>query len=149
MYKQRKNMETDNYDLQRFVNAQENSYTIALSELKNGYKKSHWMWYIFPQIIGLGFSETAQFYAIKDLNEATLYFQHEILGKRLIEVSDVLLNLNNRSAMDIFGYPDDLKLCSSMTLFTQIVNTSLVFQNIIDKYFNGKYDQKTLQLLKK
>ena len=142
-------MKTNVYDLQRFIKAQENSYVIALAEIKNGYKKGHWMWYIFPQIAGLGFSETAQFYAINDINEATLYLQHELLGKRLIEISQTLLDLENSNASDIFGYPDDLKLCSSMTLFSQVKDTSDVFKNVLDKYFNGNFDQKTMQLLEK
>jgi len=142
-------MKTNGYDLQRFIDAQKNSYATALAEIKNGYKKGHWMWFIFPQIIGLGFSETAQYYAINDLNEATLYLQHELLGKRLIEISQVLLDSTNNNASDIFGYPDDLKLCSSMTLFSQVKNTLPVFQNVINKYFNGKFDQKTLEILGK
>jgi uncharacterized protein (DUF1810 family) len=136
-------------NLQRFIDAQENAYATALAEIKNGHKKSHWMWYIFPQIAGLGLSQTAQYYAIKDLNEAAAYLQHELLGKRLIEISGALLDLAGDNASDIFGYPDDLKLCSSMTLFTKVVNTPPVFQKALDKYFNGKSDDKTIELLQK
>jgi len=134
--------------LQKFIDAQENCYKNALKEIKNGYKKSHWMWYIFPQIIGLGQSETSQYYAIKDINEATLYLQHNLLGNRLIEISQALLDLDCDNAQKIFGYPDDLKLCSSMTLFSQIENAPNIFKNVLDKYFNGKLDVKTLELLK-
>ncbi|MCL2808718.1 MAG: DUF1810 domain-containing protein [Treponema sp.] len=134
--------------LQRFIDAQENCYKNALEEIKDGYKKSHWMWFIFPQIIGLGFSEISQYYAIKDINEAELYLQHDLLGNRLIEISQVLLDLDCDNAQKIFGFPDDLKLCSSMTLFSQIENAPIIFQKVLDKYFNGKLDDKTLQLLK-
>jgi uncharacterized protein (DUF1810 family) len=138
---------TDSYNLQRFIDAQQNSYAAALAEIKNGYKKSHWMWYIFPQIAGLGYSQTSQFYAINDLTEATLYLQHELLGKRLLEICQALLDLDTDNAYRIFGDPDDLKLCSSMTLFAQVHNTPPVFKNVLDKFFGGKADVKTLQLL--
>jgi uncharacterized protein (DUF1810 family) len=138
---------TDSYNLQRFIDAQQNSYAAALAEIKNGYKKSHWMWYIFPQIAGLGYSQTSQFYAIKDLTEATLYLQHELLGKRLLEICQVLLNLDTDNAYQIFGDPDDLKLCSSMTLFEQVQNAPPVFKNVLDKFFGRKADDKTLRLL--
>ena len=139
----------DIYNLQRFIDAQKNSYATALNEIRNGCKESHWMWYIFPQIAGLGFSETSQFYAIRDLTEATMYFQHELLGKRLLEISQALLDLDTDNAYEIFGSPDDIKLCSSMTLFAQVQNVPPVFKNVLDKFFNGKADNKTLQLIQK
>ena len=139
--------DNDIYNLNRFIDAQKNSYSTALTEIKNGRKKSHWMWYIFPQIVGLGYSSTSQFYAIKDLNEVAAYLQHELLGKRLIEISQALLDLDIDNAHEIFGSPDDIKLCSSMTLFAKAENAPSVFQNVLDRYFGGIADKKTLQLL--
>lgn len=138
---------TDNNELIKFLDAQNQVYLKALSEIKNGKKETHWMWYIFPQIKGLGSSETAQYYAIKDLNEATAYLQHPILGKHQIEISEELLNLNEKTATQIFGTPDDMKLRSSMTLFANVKNTNPVFAKVLDKYFNGLADDLTLQLL--
>jgi uncharacterized protein (DUF1810 family) len=138
---------TDNNGLMRFLEAQNQVYLKALSEIKEGKKNSHWMWYIFPQIKGLGSSETAKQYGIKDLNEATAYLQHPILGKHLIEISEEVLNLSEKTATQIFGTPDDLKLRSCMTLFANVKNTNLVFQKIIVKYFNGLPDELTLELL--
>ncbi len=104
--------------LQRFIDAQQRDYENAFSEIKKGRKRSHWMWYIFPQIHGLGFSETSRFYAIKNMDEAREYLEHPILGKRLIEISEVLVDLDTDDAHSIFGNPDELKLKSSMTLFS-------------------------------
>lgn len=137
----------DAYNLQRFVDAQKNAYATALAEVKEGYKRSHWMWYVFPQIAGLGLSQTSRFYAIKDLKEATLYLRHEILGKRLIEISRALLDVNGDDAYAIFGNPDDKKLRSSMTLFAHVVNAPPVFKDVLGKFFNGQPDDQTLQLL--
>ncbi|MFV8324890.1 DUF1810 domain-containing protein [Flavobacterium sp. ZS1P14] len=139
---------TDNKELIRFLEAQNQVYLKALSEIKNGKKTTHWMWYIFPQIKGLGSSETAQYYGIKDLNEATAYLQHPILGKHLVEISEEVLNLNGKTAAEIFGTPDDMKLRSSMTLFANVKNADPVFQQVLVKYFNGLPDNLTLQLLK-
>ena len=133
--------------LQRFLDAQETDYAIALSEIENGKKQSHWMWYIFPQIQGLGFSETSKFYAIKNIHEANEFMNHPVLGKRLIEISNALLHLETNDAHKIFGSPDDMKLHSSMTLFSSLPNTSPVFQNVLDKCFNGRKDGRTLQIL--
>jgi uncharacterized protein (DUF1810 family) len=137
----------NNYNLQRFLDAQENDYAIALSEIKNGAKQSHWMWYIFPQILGLGYTSTSIQYGIKDLDEATAYLNHEILGKRLIEISNALLALETNDAREIFGSPDNLKLRSCMTLFSLVPGADKVFQQVLDKFFNGRKDEKTLQLL--
>jgi uncharacterized protein (DUF1810 family) len=134
--------------LQRFIDAQQHSYDNALLEIKSGRKTSHWMWYIFPQIRGLGFSETSKFYAIQDIQEATAYIQHPLLGTRLVEISAALLIINNKSAREIFGTPDDMKLKSSMTLFAAVPKTSPVLQQVLDKYFNGDPDQATLELIK-
>jgi uncharacterized protein (DUF1810 family) len=136
-----------NSNLKRFIDAQENDYLIALKEIKNGRKQSHWMWYIFPQIAGLGFSDISKYYAIKDLNEAREYLKHDILGKRLIELSNVLIRLDTNSAKTIFGSPDDLKLKSSMTLFSQISDAEPVFKLVLDKFFGGNLDQKTLMII--
>jgi len=133
--------------LDRFINAQETEYQVALSEVKSGKKRSHWMWYVFPQIEGLGQSETSRRYAIKDLKEAEDFLQHPVVGKRLIEISNELLKLDNDDANDIFGNPDDLKLRSSMTLFSSLTNTHPVFQLILEKFFNGVRDEKTLLLI--
>lgn len=138
-------MITEN-NLQRFLNAQKKNYFIALSEIKNGKKQSHWMWYIFPQIQGLGFSETSKFYAIKNIREAENFLNHKVLGDRLIEICNELLNLKTDDAHKIFGSPDDLKLHSSMTLFSTLYNTNLVFQKVLDKFFKGEKDEKTLQI---
>ena len=138
---------TDNNELIRFLEAQNQVYLKALLEIKEGKKHTHWMWYIFPQIKGLGSSETAQYYGIKDLNEATAYFNHPILGKHLVEISEEVLNLNGKKVTEIFGTPDDIKLRSSMTLFANIKNSDPVFQKVLEKYFNGKPDDRTLQLL--
>lgn len=135
--------------LERFMAAQEADYQMALSEVKAGRKQSHWMWYIFPQIQGLGFSETSKFYAIKDFNEAEAFLKHPVLGNRLIEICTTLLQLESDNAYSIFGSPDDLKLKSSMTLFASLPDTNPVFQQVLEKYFNGTKDDKTLRILKK
>lgn len=134
--------------LERFVKAQEESYKIALNEVKNGRKKSHWMWYIFPQIIGLGRSSTAQYYAIKSREEAENYLKHPILSKHLIEISEELLKLDSNNARKIFGSPDNMKLKSSMTLFLKISGDE-VFKKVLDKFFNGDLDENTIEILKK
>jgi uncharacterized protein (DUF1810 family) len=134
-------------DLKRFLEAQENDYEIALSEIRDGRKQSHWMWYVFPQIAGLGFSSTSKFYAIKDRAEAVNYLAHPVLGKRLIEISNALLEIEGKTANQIFGSPDDVKLKSSMTLFDALENTYPVFQKVLDKYSNGAKDRKTLELI--
>lgn len=137
----------DNYNLQRFLDAQQSDYAIALSEIQRGRKQSHWMWYIFPQLMGLGYTSTSVTYAIKNLDEATTYLNHEVLGKRLIEISNALLELETHDAHKIFGSPDDIKLRSSMTLFAEVKNADEVFQKVLDKFFNGRKDDRTLQLL--
>lgn len=134
-------------DLQRFTEAQETDYEIALAEIKRGRKTSHWMWYIFPQIDGLGFSSTAKFYAIKDKSEAVEYLRHPVLGSRLIEISEALLAHENKTAHEIFGSPDDVKLKSSMTLFGALDETNPVFRKVLDKYFGGERDERTLKLI--
>jgi len=134
------------YNLERFIDAQEASYEIALSEITSGRKKSHWMWYIFPQVQGLGFSETSKFYAIKDIGEAKAFLEHPILGERLVRICNALLHLESDNAHNIFGSPDDLKLRSSMTLFSSL-NINPVFQKLLEKFFNGIKDDKTLQII--
>jgi uncharacterized protein (DUF1810 family) len=134
--------------LQRFIEAQERDYQTALSEVIRGRKQSHWMWYIFPQIQGLGFSATSKFYAIKDLREAEDFLNHSVLGQRLITISNELLKLEGNNATKIFGSPDDLKLKSSMTLFASLPNTHPVFQLVLEKFFDGAKDSKTLQIMK-
>ncbi|MBO3271001.1 DUF1810 domain-containing protein [Hymenobacter defluvii] len=134
-------------NLTRFLDAQKADYQTALSEIKNGRKRSHWMWYIFPQIQGLGFSETSRFYAVRDAAEAEAYLAHPVLGSRLLEISNALLTLSASNATSVFGSPDDLKLKSSMTLFASLPKADPVFQAVLDKFFNGTKDDKTLQLL--
>jgi uncharacterized protein (DUF1810 family) len=134
-------------NLERFLDAQEATYQTALSEIKKGKKQSHWMWYIFPQIQGLGFSETSKFYAIKDIAEAEQYLKHTLLGSRLILLCNELLKLESDNANKIFGSPDDLKLRSSMTLFSVTQNTDPVFQLVLEKFFDGIKDNKTLQII--
>lgn len=136
-------------DLTRFLTAQERVYETALSEIKSGRKRSHWMWYIFPQIAGLGYSETSKRYAVKDQAEAEAYLQHPLLGSRLIEISKALQELEDNHATRIFGSPDDMKLKSSMTLFSILPGADPVFSQILAKYFNGIPDWVTLNLLKK
>jgi len=135
-------------NLSRFIEAQKNDYQKALSEIINGRKQSHWMWYIFPQIDGLAFSSTSKFYSIKNLDEAQQYLNHPVLGTRLIEISNALLSLKSRNPNQILGSPDDLKLKSSMTLFSSLTETNPVFQKVLDEFFNGAKDDKTLQILK-
>jgi len=134
-------------NLKRFLDAQESLYPIALKEITNGRKRSHWMWYIFPQIHGLGFSDTSKFYAIKNKSEAEKYLQHPVLGSRLIEISNALLQLETNNAHAIFGSPDDLKLKSSMTLFS-CMGVNPVFDLVLKRFFNGTKDIKTLEKLK-
>jgi uncharacterized protein (DUF1810 family) len=133
---------------QRFLDAQKTDYPVALSEIRNCKKQSHWMWYIFPQIQGLGLSETSKFYAIKNIHEAKEFLDHPVLGNRLIEISNELLNLETNDSHKIFGSPDDLKLHSSMTLFASLPDTNSVFQEVLDKFFNGEKDKKTLEIIK-
>jgi len=134
-------------DLSRFVDAHTKSYATALSEIRSGRKHSHWMWYIFPQLKGLGLSQTAQYYAIEGLEEATTYLNHPFLGKNLVRISKALYELEGKTADEIFGSPDDVKLRSSMTLFANISDTHPIFKQVINKYFGGKPDPITLELL--
>ena len=134
-------------NLNRFLEAQETDYAAALAEIKRGRKLTHWMWYIFPQIAGLGFSSTSKFYAIEDAAEAESYLAHPVLGARLLEISNALLEVEDKTAHQIFGSPDDVKLKSSMTLFDALKNTNPVFQKVLDKYFDGAKDARTLELI--
>jgi uncharacterized protein (DUF1810 family) len=135
------------YDLNRFVKAQASNYEQALAEIRQGRKRSHWMWYIFPQYAGLGFSATSQHYAIKSLAEAEAYLQHPILGARLVECAEAALRLEGQSAYEVFGSPDDMKLRSCATLFAQVSPAGSVFHQLLDQYFQGEPDMKTLELI--
>ena len=130
---------TDPHDLERFVQAQASNYDDAITELRAGKKRTHWMWYIFPQLEGLGKSAMAQRYSIKSEAEARAYLEHPILGPRLLECTSAVVNTTGKSAHDIFGSPDDLKLHSSATLFARVSDNPL-FHQILDKYFDGKPD---------
>lgn len=139
---------SDPFDLNRFTKAQERVYSSVLAELKSGQKRSHWMWYIFPQIDGLGFSPTSRRYAMKSIEEARAYLDHPLLGKRLVECSEAVLAVEGRSASAIFGYPDDMKLNSSMTLFAVVAeDPESIFVRILEKYFQGERDSRTLRIL--
>lgn len=139
----------DIYDLNRFLSAQEGIYERALAELKDGQKRTHWMWFIFPQIDGLGYSPTAKRYSIKSMEEARQYLDHAVLGKRLLECTEAVVALKGGSASEIFGYPDDVKFKSSMTLFEKIAGTGSLFSFALDKYCHGERDAETLRLLEK
>jgi uncharacterized protein (DUF1810 family) len=134
-------------NLQRFVDAQQEVYEQALSQIKGGRKQSHWMWFVFPQIDGLGYSEISKRYGIKSMAEAEAYLQHPLLGVRLLQISEALLQLGSSDAHQIFGSPDDLKLKSSMTLFSSLPNAPVIFRKVLDKFFAGAKDPKTLRLL--
>jgi len=139
----------DPFELNRFIIAQENNYHDVLEELRAGQKQSHWMWYVFPQIDGLAQSATSKYYAIKSIEEAQQYLDHPVLGKRLMECTELVLAIKGRSVSQIFGYPDDMKLKSSMTLFAHAAPSHSAFAQALDKYFNGEQDAKTIQILKK
>jgi uncharacterized protein (DUF1810 family) len=134
------------FDLDRFVRAQEDVYENAVAELKAGRKRTHWMWFVFPQLAGLGRTATAQRYAIASIDEARAYLAHPVLGPRLTEVARVLLGVEGRSAEQIFGFPDDLKLRSSMTLFARAAADPEVFRGVLDRYYDGP-DATTIELL--
>ena len=138
----------DRFDLRRFVEAQAGVYEQACAELRAGQKRSHWMWFVFPQIRGLGSSEMAMRYAISGREEARAYLDHPVLGPRLEECAGIVVGLEGRTIDEIFGYPDDLKFHSSMTLFAEVANPSeWVFEKALMKYFGGKSDEATLARL--
>ena len=138
----------DPYDLNRFVQAQKQDYATALDEITQGQKYSHWMWYIFPQIEGLGRSHIAQKYAIRNTDEAKAYLADLVLGARLVECCEVLLDLDSSyTASEIFGFPDDLKLKSSMTLFAKVSAKDSVFHKVIEHNFDGEFDSKTVDIM--
>jgi uncharacterized protein (DUF1810 family) len=140
-------MPDDPYNLSRFVQAQAGDYDQALSEIKGGRKRSHWMWYIFPQFDGLGFSSMSKRYAIKSLAEAEAYLAHPILGPRLVECAEAVLGVEGKTAAEIFHWPDDMKLKSCATLFACVTPEGSAFHRLLDQYFEAKRDEKTLQLL--
>jgi uncharacterized protein (DUF1810 family) len=137
----------DPHDLNRFVRAQADDYARALAEVRAGRKRSHWMWYVFPQFRGLGFSSTSQLFAIKSRAEAVAYLAHPVLGPRLVECCEAALAVTGRSANEIFGSPDDLKLKSCVTLFAAVSPPGSVFERVLEVYFGGERDAKTLELL--
>lgn len=134
-------------DLQIFVQAQENIYEQALAELKNGSKESHWMWFVFPQIAGLGNSATTRKYAVPNLADAKAYLSHDLLGSRLRECTEAVLAVEGRSAYEILGSPDDMKLKSCMTLFELADGPDSIFSDILEKYFEGQRDERSLTIL--
>ena len=137
----------DPYDLDRFVRAQQHDYERALLEIAGGRKRTHWMWYIFPQLDGLGFSSTAKYYGIKSAEEARAYLAHPVLGPRLLECAEAAVAVEGRSAREIFGSPDDVKLRSCATLFACASPPGSVFERLLTKYYAGGRDDKTLRLL--
>ncbi len=140
-------MAHDPFDLKRFVDAQAPVYDKVLEELRRGRKRSHWMWFVFPQLRGLGSSPTAVHYGISSLEEARAYLRHELLGPRLRECTRLVNEVPGRSAAEIFGSPDDLKLCSSMTLFARAAEDNGDFLALLDKYYDGEQDPLTLERL--
>jgi uncharacterized protein (DUF1810 family) len=140
-------MRDDPHDLERFVEAQRDEYDVALAEVRRGRKQSHWMWYVFPQLDGLGSSSAARWYAIRSLAEAEAYLRHPLLGPRLTAIAEATLAVEGRSAREIFGAPDDLKLRSSATLFARVSPDGSVFHRLLDRYFDGTPDGRTLALL--
>ena len=137
------------HNLQRFITAQQTDYATALAEIKQGLKRSHWIWYIFPQIAGLGFSETSKHYALQNAEEAEAYLNHPVLGTRLIEICSELLKLPTNNATQVFGTPDDMKLRSCVTLFASLPDADPVFKQVLDKFFGGEGDKLTIQILAK
>ncbi len=138
---------SDPFDLDRFLRAQAPVYARALAELQQGQKRSHWMWYIFPQLAGLAFSAASRQYAIQSLDEARAYWEHPVLGARLRECGAALLQVEGRSALDILGSPDDLKLRSCATLFAQVASPDSVCHRLLQRFFDGEPDERTLDLL--
>ena len=134
--------------LERFVIAQRDMYAIALKEVKSGKKRSHWMWYIFPQLRGLGMSMNAYVYGINGACEAREYLDHPLLSSRLIEITEALLALGESDPISVFGYTDAMKLRSSMTLFASVIDTDLPFKKVLDKFYGGERDAITLNMLK-
>ena len=137
-----------NCDFKKFLEAQKDSYAVALSEIRAGQKTSHWIWYIFPQLKILGFSSTAQYYGIADLKEARAYLENKMLRKNLLEISQALLDLPECDIQKVMGYPDNLKLRSCMTLFQLADPSCEIFQKVLDKYFEGAGDEKTIAFCK-
>ncbi len=139
---------TDKFNLARFIEAQENAYLIALRELQEGHKQSHWIWYIFPQLKHLGYSRNSKFYGISGTAEVAAYLENPVLSQRLREVSTTIVNLPTDDAVEVFGEIDARKLCSSMTLF-DTVSPGDIFARVLDKYFRGRRDGKTLEIIKR
>jgi len=140
-------MPEDSFALSRFVQAQEDVYEHVIAELQAGKKRSHWMWFIFPQFDGLGFSQTSKHFAIKNLEEAKAYLAHPILGPRLLACADAVMKIEGRTAHEIFGSPDDSKLKSCATLFACVSEPGSIFERLLVKYYQGRRDGKTLKLL--
>ena len=138
---------SDPYDLQRFVDAQESVIDDVRAELAAGRKRTHWMWFVFPQIAGLGHSAMAQHYAISSRDEARAFLAHPVLGTRLVELTRIVNGVQGRSVSDIFGYPDDMKFHSSMTLFAHTADDADVFNEALRRYFEGRADEATLSRL--
>lgn len=136
------------YNLDRFITAQKRDYQVALMEIKDGHKRSHWMWYIFPQLVDLGYSDTAKFYGIKNKDEAAAYLQNGYLKNNLVEISNALYRVDD-NIDNILDYPDDLKLKSCMTLFNYVNPTIEIFSKIIDKFYGGELDLNTIDILNK
>ena len=138
---------SDPFGLQRFVDAQRNTYALALAELRAGHKRGHWMWFVFPQVAGLGHSATAKRYAIGSREEAIAYLAHPVLGPRLRAGAEAVLGVTGRSVHDIFGYPDDLKLHSSMTLFARLAEPDSPFRRVLERFCEGAEDPATIAVL--
>ncbi|WP_028486481.1 DUF1810 domain-containing protein [Thiomicrorhabdus chilensis] len=137
----------DPFDIERFVKAQQDTYPRALAELQAARKRSHWMWFVFPQIDGLGHSQTTIFYAIKSLEEAKAYLDHPVLGTRLMESVQAVVAIEGTSLLEIFGKPDNKKFCACMTLFAEAAEDKRLFQKAIDKFCDGQLSEKTLEAL--
>ena len=135
------------YNLNRFIEAQMTTYEGAMLELTRGRKESHWVWYIFPQIEGLGKSDIAKLYSVKSLEEGRAYLEHPVLGPRIIHACEVLLNLKDKSMVEVMGFPDNLKLHSSMTLFEAVSDANSIFTEIIEVYFDDERDKSSLEII--
>ncbi|MFQ6601878.1 DUF1810 domain-containing protein [Flavobacterium sp. C3NV] len=136
------------FDLDRFLEAQQETYDTALREIREGKKQTHWMWFIFPQLKGLGFTDYNIFYGIENIQEAAQYFNHPVLGKRLTTITKAILKVENKTALEILGRPDERKLQSCMTLFSLLADAPECFRLVLEKYYNGEQDEKTLQIIK-